>query len=79
MSSFPVQRIALCVKIPQPLPRIGHLQQRPADIVAQPTEDLIGRRPQVDDVRTLAKVWCFALLLKKQTVVCQVVYKILWK
>lgn len=48
MRRFTVQRIALGIQIAQAAQGVGHLQQRPADIVAEPAKQLFRRRAQVD-------------------------------
>ena len=44
------------VQLAQPAQRIGHLQQRPLDVVAQAPEQLLGRGAQVDHVEVRAQL-----------------------
>ena len=50
MRAFAVLRIARLVEVAQALKRVGHQQQRPAAVMPDAAEDVLGRRAQVDDM-----------------------------
>ena len=56
MGGFPVQRVALRVKVSQSAQRVSHLQQRTTGVVAQAAKQFFGRRPQVHDMPPLMQM-----------------------
>ena len=56
-----VERIARVVQLAQAAQRIGHLQQRPLDVVTKPPEQILGRGAQIDHVEMRAQLLAVGL------------------
>ncbi len=61
VSGLAIEGIARVVQLAQPAQRIGHLQQRTLDVVAQAPEQVLGRGSQVDHVEMAAQLLAVGL------------------